>query len=126
MPVEVEVHTVPRFKAPVYGKVDLWWLKYGSNFSIQTSLLKIGCLLHKSGHFYFQLLTIVKLSDLISELKECTTKDDIETILLKFWKFIKLDNVLMNKVNYTNNTTFKQNFDREILLRLVIQLLLLK
>ena len=60
MPVEVEVHTVPHFKAPVNGTVNPWWLEYGSNFSIQTSLLKIGCLLYKLGHFDSQLLTIVK------------------------------------------------------------------
>ena len=55
MPVEVEVHTVPHFKAPVNGRVGLWWLEYDGNFSIQTSLLKIGGLLHKSGHFDSQL-----------------------------------------------------------------------
>ena len=59
MPVEVKVHTVPHFKTPVNGKVDLWWLEYGSYFSLQTSLLKIVRLLHKSGHFDSQLLKYI-------------------------------------------------------------------
>ena len=49
MPVEVEVHTVPHFKAPVNAKVELWGLECGGTFIIQTSLLKIGCLVHKLG-----------------------------------------------------------------------------
>ena len=59
MLVEIEVHTVPHFKGPVNGKKELWWLGYGSKFDIQTSLVKIGHLLHKSGHFDSQLLTTV-------------------------------------------------------------------
>ena len=49
MPVEVEVHTVPHFKAPVNAKVELWGLECGGTFIIQTSSLKIGCLVHKLG-----------------------------------------------------------------------------
>ena len=49
MPVKVEVHTVPHFKAPVNAKVELYGLKFSSTFIIQTSLLKIGCLVHKLG-----------------------------------------------------------------------------
>ena len=49
MPVEVEVHTVPHFKAPFNAKVELWGLECGGTFIIQTSSLKIGCLVHKLG-----------------------------------------------------------------------------
>ena len=49
MLVEIEGHTVPHFKAPVYAKVELWGLEYGGIFSIQTSLLDISHLLHKTG-----------------------------------------------------------------------------
>ena len=49
MPVEVEVHTVSHFKAPVNVKVELWGLECGGTFIIQISLLKIGCLVHKLG-----------------------------------------------------------------------------
>ena len=49
MPVEVEVHTVPHFKAPVNAKVELWRLACGGTFTVQTSLLKIGYLVHKFG-----------------------------------------------------------------------------
>ena len=49
MPVEVEVHTVPHFEAPVNAKVELWGLECGGTFIIQTSLLKIGCSVHKLG-----------------------------------------------------------------------------
>ena len=47
VPVEVEVHTVPHFKAPVNAKVELWRLECGGTFIIQTSSLKIGFLVHK-------------------------------------------------------------------------------
>ena len=49
MLVEIEGHTVPHFKAPVYAKVELWGLECGGIFSIQTSLLDISHLLHKTG-----------------------------------------------------------------------------
>ena len=44
---EVEVYTVPHFKALVNAKVEFWGLEWGGTFIIQTSLLKIGCLVHK-------------------------------------------------------------------------------
>ena len=59
MPVEIEVHKAPHFKGPVNGKLDPRQLECGSTFNIQTKMLKIGHLLHKSGHFDSQLLTIV-------------------------------------------------------------------
>ena len=49
MLVEIESHTVPHFKAPVYAKVELWGLECGGIFRIQTSLLVISHLLHKTG-----------------------------------------------------------------------------
>ena len=49
MLVETDGHTVPHFKAPVYAKVELWGLEPGGIFSIQTSLLDIKHLLHKTG-----------------------------------------------------------------------------
>ena len=49
MPVDVEAHTVPHFKAPVNAKVELWGLECDGTFTVQTSLLKIGCLVHKLG-----------------------------------------------------------------------------
>ena len=49
MPVEIEVHTVPHFKAPVNAKVELLRIACGDTFTVQTSLLKIGCLVHKLG-----------------------------------------------------------------------------
>ena len=48
MPVEVQVHTVSHFKAQVNAKVRLWKLKSGGAFTVQNSLLNIGCLLLKS------------------------------------------------------------------------------
>ena len=46
MLVDIEGHTVPHFKAPVYAKVEL---ECGRIFSIQTSLLDTSHLLHKTG-----------------------------------------------------------------------------
>ena len=49
MLVEIEGHTVSHFKFPVYAKVELWGLECGGIFRIQTSLLVISHLLHKTG-----------------------------------------------------------------------------
>ena len=59
MPVEVKVHIVPNFKAPVNGKMEPRWLMCGNTFTIQTTLLKIGHLLYKAGHFDAQSLTTI-------------------------------------------------------------------
>ena len=48
MLVEIEDHTVPHFKVPVYAKMELWGPECGGTFSTQTSLLNISHLLHKS------------------------------------------------------------------------------
>ena len=47
MPIEIEVHTVPHFKAPVNVKVELRGLECSGPFTIQTSLFKIGCLVQE-------------------------------------------------------------------------------
>ena len=62
MPVEIQVRTVPHFKGPLNGKKDHLWPGCGSTLNIQTSLLKIGRLLHKLGHFDSQLLTTVNVT----------------------------------------------------------------
>ena len=49
MLVKIEGHTVHHFEAPVYAKMELWGVKCGGTFSIQTSLLNICHLLHKTG-----------------------------------------------------------------------------
>ena len=59
MPVEIEGHTVPHFKAPIYAKLELWGLEYGGMLSIQTSLLNIGRLLHKMGFVQREIATTV-------------------------------------------------------------------
>ena len=59
MPAEVEVHTVPNIQAPDNGKVKPRWLECASTFSIHTSFLKIGRLLHKSGFVESQSFTSV-------------------------------------------------------------------
>ena len=62
MPIEIEVYTLPHFKGPFNAKVEPEWAECASNFSVQTSLLKIGCLLHKSGFVDSQLLPTVILA----------------------------------------------------------------
>ena len=49
LPVEIEAYAVLHFKAPVNAKVQLWRLACGGTFTVQTSLLKIDCLVHKLG-----------------------------------------------------------------------------
>ena len=59
MPVEVDVHTVPNFKARINGKVDLWGPECGGTFTLDYSLVKIGHLLHKSRPVPFVFSTTV-------------------------------------------------------------------
>ena len=47
MPDEVEDYTVPHFKAPINGKVELWQTGCGDTFILYYSSVKIGHLLHK-------------------------------------------------------------------------------
>ena len=61
MPVEIEGHTVPHFKAPIYVKLELTGLEHGSTLSIQTSLLNIGRLLHKMGFVQREIATTVNV-----------------------------------------------------------------
>ena len=61
MLVEIEGHTVPHFKAPVYAKMELWGLECGGTFSIQTSLLNISHLLHKMGFVPTEVGTTVEV-----------------------------------------------------------------
>ena len=48
VPVEIEAHTVPHFKAPVNGKIDLWEPECGGTFILDYTLVNVGHLLHKS------------------------------------------------------------------------------
>ena len=48
MPVEIEVHTVPQFKAPINGEIDLLGPECGGTFILDYSLVNVGHLLHKS------------------------------------------------------------------------------
>ena len=50
MPVEVEVHTVPHFKAPVNSKVEPRGPVHVVNSIFQNTRSKMGHLLHKSGY----------------------------------------------------------------------------
>ena len=38
LPIEIEVHTLPHFKAPVNGKVELYLLDHAATFSSNTAL----------------------------------------------------------------------------------------
>ena len=62
MLVEIEDHTVPHFKAPVYAKIELWGPECGVTFSIQTSLLNISHLLHRKGFVSTEVGTTVVIS----------------------------------------------------------------
>ena len=59
MPAEIDGHTVPHFKAPIYAKLELWGLKYGGTLSTQTGLLNISSLLHKIGFVQTEIATTV-------------------------------------------------------------------
>ena len=59
VPVEVEVHTVPHFKAPVNSKLEPQGPEHGGIFISLNTRSKIGQLLHKSGHFDSDMHTTV-------------------------------------------------------------------
>ena len=59
MPVEVEVHTVPHFKAPVNIKLEAQEPEHGGIFMSLNTRSKIGQLLHKFGHFDSDMHTTV-------------------------------------------------------------------
>ena len=60
MPDEVEVHTVPHFKAPVNGKVEPRVPVHGGIFIFSNARSKIVNLLHKSCHCDFDMHATVK------------------------------------------------------------------
>ena len=64
MLAEIEGHTVPHFKAPVYANMELLGPECGGTFSIQTSLLNISHLLHKTRFVWFVLGTTVDETDI--------------------------------------------------------------
>ena len=41
VPIELEDHTVPHFKAPVNGKVEFLGLEGAGNFTYQTSIVNL-------------------------------------------------------------------------------------
>ena len=61
MLIEVEAHTVPHFKAPINGKVDLEGPECGGTFILDYSLVKIDHLLHKSFPVQFVFSSTVDL-----------------------------------------------------------------
>ena len=74
VPVELEVHTVLHFKAPVYCKVEPGGKEHGGIFILYNTRSKIGHLLHKSGHCDSDMHTTVILKcaslDLIFKFKD--------------------------------------------------------
>ena len=49
MPVEIEVQTVPQFKAPVNGKAQGLWQDHAGTFTQQNGIVKLGGLVPKMG-----------------------------------------------------------------------------
>ena len=47
---EIKIHTVPYFKALVYGKVEFYGLDHAATF---TCIVKLGHLVHKMGFIQF-------------------------------------------------------------------------
>ena len=49
MPIEIEVHTVPHFKAQINAKAELLVLQPAVTLNMQNTILTWGCLLCKMG-----------------------------------------------------------------------------
>ena len=60
VPVEVEVHTVPLFKAPINIKLEPQGPEHGGILILLNTRSKIGQLLHKLGHFDSDMHTTVQ------------------------------------------------------------------
>ena len=65
MPVEVKVHSVSYFEAPINGKVDLWGQKCDGTFILDYSFVKMGQSLHKSCPVQFVSLSSVLIQSTI-------------------------------------------------------------
>ena len=57
MPVEIKVHTVPHFKAPVNAKVEPWGLEGDGMFTKWNSIVNLSRLVHKTGFFETEVVT---------------------------------------------------------------------
>ena len=73
MPVEVEAHTVPHFKAAVNSKVEPRQLEWGNVFKVMHSLSKLGLLLHKMGFVKTAVpMTVIRTLCSSTQLLSCT------------------------------------------------------
>ena len=73
MPVEVYAHTVPHFKAPINGEIDLLGPVCCGTFILDYSLFNLGHLLHKSRPVSFvfsSTVTVQILYNMFSEFGE--------------------------------------------------------
>ena len=61
IPIQVQVHTVPQWKALTCGKDESRRISFDSTLSICQEALKRGNLLHKKGFVDSQMVTIVTL-----------------------------------------------------------------
>ena len=61
MPVEIEVHTVSHFKAPVNCRKKCEWLKDAGIFRQWTSIVKMGRLVNKTSFVWIEVLCTVFL-----------------------------------------------------------------
>ena len=90
MLVEIEGHTGPNFKAPVYAKMELWGPECGCTFSIQTSLLNISLVIYyiKQGLSDWFLAPLY----LSTNMAKCVTFQcqRIDSSVWKVWDFMKL------------------------------------
>ena len=59
MPVKVEVHTVPHFKAPINAKVERWGLEGANTFMYYNSIVNLALLVHKTGFFKTEVVATV-------------------------------------------------------------------
>ena len=81
MPFEVEVHTVPHFKAPVNGKVEGWKQEHAGTFTQLNGIVKLGGLVNKMGFDKTEVPMTVNSAVLIF-LKICTIGGPSEQLLL--------------------------------------------
>ena len=49
VPIEIEAHTGPHFKAPVTCKVEGWGQEHAGTFTYYNSIVKLGGLVNKMG-----------------------------------------------------------------------------
>ena len=96
MPIEIEVHRVLHFKAPVNGKEEFWGLECAGTFRWQNSIVKLGYLVHKVGSVAFHSGTTVANQAPIAPLSNSGQTLCADTLTVIYYStFLEISNLVL-------------------------------